>query len=358
MGKGKILVAMSGGVDSSVTAAICRQEGYEVIGVTMRLFDSKPKLPNGESEKEEDFADAKAVADKLGFPFSVLDLSQNFSKVVVNNFIAEYSSGRTPSPCIGCNNALKFGALAKKAKELGCVAMATGHYARIVPYQGRYALMTGLDKTRDQSYFLFTLTQEKMKFIRFPIGGLTKVKVREKAKKYGLKVAEKSESREICFVPDDDYVAYLEKHAPDLLHPGNIVNRADDILGNHRGIHRYTIGQRKGLGVAYKVPLYVLELRPKTNEVVVGVKEELGVKGLYGGRINWLDEEPLKPGTEVEVKIRYKQKGLLATCHPADDGGCEFHFKDLVDAVAPGQAVVAYIGDRVVCGGWIERALV
>jgi len=358
MAKRKILVAMSGGVDSSVAAVLCLEKGFQVIGVTMELFGKEDGLENLGREKRKDFNDAAQVAKKMGFEHHVVNLSKEFSKQVISDFVDQYLAGRTPNPCVVCNRALKFGELEKKARELGCVGMATGHYARIATLENRHALLEGVDKSRDQSYFLYTLTQDLMKRVHFPLGNLTKTEVRKKAGEYALPVAKKSESREICFVPDDDYVAFLEKRAMTALLAGEIKNRGGEILGVHKGIHRYTIGQRKGLGIANRVPLYVLEINPGKNEIIVGEKKELGSSGLVSSRINWLDGSPVKPGTEVLAKIRYKQKGIAAKCYPTKDDGWEFHFIEQVNGVAPGQSVVAYIDRKVICGGPIERALV
>lgn len=350
-------MAMSGGVDSSVTAAICHEAGYEVVGVSMRLYDASDQSACGSCCSPDDFDDARAVAGKMGFPYYVLNLADLFQKEVIGNFVDEYLKGRTPNPCIHCNNDLKFTALLDKAAQLECRYMATGHYARIERTDGRWGLFRGDDPTRDQSYFLFTMTQKQMDTVRFPIGAMAKTEVRAKAAELGLNVAEKAESREICFVPDDDYVAFLESKIPRIAREGKILNRRGEQLGTHQGVHRYTVGQRKGLGISNPTPLYVLQLRPGENIVVVGDEAELYSNGLYAAGMNWPPDTVPEAGTEVLVKIRYKHAGVPAKVYPDGAGGCEFRFEKPVKAVAPGQAAVAYVNDEVIGGGWIERAL-
>lgn len=348
---------MSGGVDSSVAAALLHEAGHHVVGISMRLYDASRESEHGQCCSPEDFEDARRIAQILGFPYYVLNLTERFAREVVRNFVSEYMAGRTPNPCVHCNDSLKFETLRQKAVELECDAMATGHYARITETDGRFSLRKGLDPTKDQSYFLFTLTQPQMGQVLFPLGGLTKAAVRQKADELGLPVAEKSESNEICFVPGDDYVSFLENREAFVVRPGKIINRRGDVLGDHPGVHRFTIGQRKGLGVPYSEPLYVLEIRPEEGVVVVGVRDELAARGLYASRMNWLDGFPPEPGTEAHVKIRYRHRGVPARLHPDSGGGCEIRFFTPVEAVAPGQAAVACVGDRIIGGGWIERAL-
>lgn len=357
MNSNRILVAMSGGVDSSVAAALCLEAGYEVVGVSMKLHDYKGETPDDSCCSMEDFEDARAVAQKLGFPYYVLNLKTVFAKTVVDNFFSEYAAGRTPNPCIHCNDAIKFEALRKKAHELDCGLLATGHYARIIERHGKYSLLKGIDETKDQSYFLFTLTQPQMRHIRFPVGGLTKTEVRKKAADLGLSVAEKSESLEICFVPDDDYATMFEKNYPHLVRPGKIVTSAGDVLGKHDGIHRFTVGQRKGLGIAHSEPLYVLAIRPDTNEVVVGVRNEQGANALIAKDMVWTEGYAPELGTIADVKIRYRHTGVAARLYPKNESTCEMRFDSPIRAIAPGQAAVAYQQDRVIGGGWIERAM-
>ena len=347
MNKEKILVAMSGGVDSSVTAALLKEAGHEILGVSMALYDGC-----------DDFADAKAVADRLGFDHVVVDLSERFETEVVSPFVESYLTGQTPNPCIRCNRAMKFSALWDFGSENGCDAMATGHYAQIAPHEGGLGLFAGIDPTRDQTYFLFLLNQPLLARIRFPLGMLNKAKVWEKAKALDLAAAHRPESREVCFVPEDDYLTFVESRAPGLIRPGNIVDLDGKILGQHEGVHRYTIGQRKGLGIGWTEPLYVLEIRPDTAEVVVGANDGLYAPGLVAGSMNWIFGAPPKDGQKALVKIRYNHPGVMATLHPAKGEKCEIRFDKPVRAIAPGQAAVAYDGDRVIGGGWIEGALV
>lgn len=357
MSQKRILVAMSGGVDSSVAAALCCEAGHEVIGVSMKLYDADLPGPPEGCCSADDFDDARAVARKLDFPHYVVNLMERFANEVIANFITEYVAGRTPNPCILCNDALKFEALRAKAVELECDAMATGHYARIAQRRDRFALLAGLDATRDQSYFLFTLTQKQMPQVLFPVGELTKTQVRSKAAALGLAVSEKPESREICFVPNDDYAAFLEKRAPQAILPGQIVDREEKVLGEHQGIHRFTIGQRRGLGIAHSEPLYVVALDPVHARVVVGTVKDLESGGLIAHRMNWIEGAPPATGTEALVKIRYYHAGVRAWLEPEENDTCRIRFSEPLRAVAPGQAAVAYNGDRVIGGGWIERAL-
>lgn len=353
----RILVAMSGGVDSSVAAALCVEAGYEVIGVSMKLHDNTGQAAEDSCCSMEDFEDARAVAQKLGFPYYVLNMKKQFEKTVVEQFFSEYAAGRTPNPCIHCNDAIKFEALRNKAYELDCGLLATGHYARIVEQDGNYSLLKGIDKTKDQSYFLFTLTQNQMKHIRFPVGGFTKSQVRKKAADLELSVAQKSESLEICFVPDDDYATMFEQNYPHLVRPGNIVDLQGNELGEHQGIHRFTVGQRKGLGIAHSEPLYVLAIRHETSEVLVGTRSQQGENGLMARNMNWTHGQAPEPDTSANVKIRYRHNGVKARLYPTNDGDCEIKFEQPIRAIAPGQAAVAYHEDRVIGGGWIERAI-
>jgi tRNA-uridine 2-sulfurtransferase len=359
MSSERILVAMSGGVDSSVAAALLAERGAEVIGVSMHLHTEGGEREQGNNCcSPDDFEDARSVAHEMGFPYYVLNLRDQFKREVIDRFVGEYLAGRTPNPCILCNDALKFEALRKKAVELECVAVATGHYAQIERIDGRYGLFRGIDNDRDQSYFLFTLTQMQMAQVRFPVGGLTKSQVRSEAVRLGLRVAEKSESREICFIPDDDYAGYVSRSSLNRETAGRIVDKDGNALGEHSGYHQYTIGQRRGLGIAYSEPLYVLAIRPDVNEVVVGVQDELLSNGLIASKMNWLDGEPPEKGTAAFVKIRYMHSGVDAELNPLPNQECEVRFAKPIRAVAPGQAVVAYLGDRVLGGGWIERAVV
>ena len=353
----RVLVAMSGGVDSSVAAAICAEAGAEVIGVSMQLYDASGRSEHGDCCSPEDFEDARSVAQAMGFPHYVVNLQDRFAREVIDDFISEYRIGRTPNPCIRCNDALKFDALRIKAMELECDAVATGHYARISAAGPRLDLRTGIDMDRDQTYFLFTLTQTQMRQVMFPVGEMTKTQVREKAASFGLRVSDKAESREVCFVPNDDYIAFLESRIPESARVGKILDQLGNVLGEHQGVHRYTIGQRRGLGIAHPHPLYVTGIHPESGDIVVGAYDDLLSPGLIARRMNWIDGTPPQSGTPALVKIRYQHSGQQAKLFPREDGGCEIRFENPVRAIAPGQAAVAYDQDRVIGGGWIERAL-
>jgi len=358
----RIAVAMSGGVDSSTAAALLHEEGYEVIGLTMHLwdptFDGRGNF--GRCCAPEDINDARRVCDQIGVPHYVINLRAAFEKEVVDSFVADYLQGLTPNPCIRCNDRIKFHYLLRKAEELGVESLATGHYARIQwdPESSKYRLWRGIDPRKDQSYFLFTVTQPQMSKIRFPLGDRRKTEVREKALGLGLRVAEKSESQEICFVPDDDYRKFVESYkGKSLTRPGEIVNRRGEVLGVHRGIHAYTIGQRRGLGIAAPRPHYVLSLDSAENRLVGGTNEELYSPGFTVREVSWVSTAPLEKERAVTVQIRYRHPGAPALLFPLAEGKVRVELKTPQRAVTPGQAAVFYDGDEVLGGGWIERAL-
>jgi len=365
--KERIVVAMSGGVDSSTAAALLKEEGYEVIGLTMHLWDPTQdgKGSFGRCCSFDDIHDARRVADQLGIPHYVINLKKPFEDKVVDNFVQEYLQGRTPNPCIHCNDQIKFGFLLHKAEELGARALATGHYARIV--QGpssdeaggaRHLLLRGKDRTKDQSYFLFLLTQKQMDRVLFPLGDKSKAEVRQVAAKLGLRVAQKGESQEVCFVPDDDYRRFLEdRKGKEISKPGEIVNRQGEVLGYHPGIYSYTIGQRRGLGISAPQPYYVLALDSRRNRVIAGKKEELLARGLIAGGINWISFPSLEGEREALVQIRYRHPGVPAVLSALEDKKVRVQFKVPQKSVTPGQAAVFYQGDEVLGGGWIEKAL-
>jgi len=354
MMKKRVVVAMSGGVDSSVAACLLVKQGYEVIGVSM-------KLPNlGEISESgccgiQGIDDAKSVAQKIGIPFYALNYEKKFESKVINYFCREYIHGRTPNPCIICNEKIKFGSLLKKAKSINADYIATGHYARIEydKLSKRYLLKKGKDKEKDQSYFLFSLSQEQLSHSLFPLGDWTKSKVRRLAKEFGLKVHDKPASQEICFIPDDDYRRFLRTQVTaDKFKPGPIVNKDGKILGEHQGIAFYTIGQRKGIG-AHKKPFYVIAIKKEENSAVVGEKGELYRDTLIVENINWIDREKLINPIKVKVRIRYKHQESNAMISPSSNEKIKVEFSQPQRAITPGQAAVFYDGNKVIGGGWI-----
>ncbi|MBI5969454.1 MAG: tRNA 2-thiouridine(34) synthase MnmA [Deltaproteobacteria bacterium] len=363
-GKGRVAVAMSGGVDSSTAAALLKDEGYEVIGLTMHLWDQTQdgRGKFGRCCSPEDIHDARRVADQIGIPHYVINLKKAFAEEVVDYFVAEYLKGRTPNPCVLCNEKIKFDLLLRKAEELGAKALATGHYARIELCPAnkkprRYLLRRGKDRNKDQSYFLFSMTQEQMSKVLFPLGEKSKAEVRQQASKLGLRVAKKAESQEICFVLDDDYRGFVEKRkGREISRPGEIVNREGKVLGFHRGLYSYTVGQRRGLGIAAPHPYYVLALDAERNRVVAGKKEELIAHGLVASGVNWISFPRLEGEVEALVQIRYRHPGTPAILSPLDKERVKVDFKIPLKSVTPGQAAVFYLGDEVLGGGWIERA--
>jgi tRNA-specific 2-thiouridylase len=350
---------MSGGVDSSVTAALLKEQGYDVIGMSMQVWDySKFTAADGEKFGAccslDDIHDARRVAEQIGIPFYVVNFEEEFQRLVIDDFVAEYFRGRTPNPCVRCNQWIKFELLLKKGRELAAEFLATGHYARIArdPF-GRFRLLKGVDEGKDQSYFLFTLSQEQLGATLFPLGGMTKQEVRRLAAGYDLRVAEKGESQEICFVPDNDYVRFLEEARGEAPLPGDIVDSRGNLLGRHNGTYRYTVGQRKGLGVAHPYPLYVLGVDISRNEVIVGERDELLSDGLVAAEVNWIAPGP-ESAIEASCKIRYRHRPIACRIDPLPGNRAEVRFLKPEKAITPGQAVVFYDGDEVIGGGWIE----
>jgi tRNA-specific 2-thiouridylase len=357
MNKKRVLVAMSGGVDSSVAAAILKEVGYEVIGATMKVLPKE--LCGQEKEKAccslKDIEDARKVSGILGIKHYVLNLEADFRKNVIDYFTDEYLSGRTPNPCIICNEKIKFGSLLKKAVGLDCDFIATGHYARI-EINSSCRLREAVDKAKDQSYVLFCLKRSQLEKILLPIGRLTKNEVRNKAKESRLNIYDKYDSQEICFVPDDNYSDFIKKYKNIKLQKGNIVDKSGKVLGHHKGFWNFTIGQRRGLGIASKEPLYVIEIRPKHNIVVAGDVKDVQKKKFLVKKVNWL-AKGTKKKKELEVKIRYNHKKSLASVSDLGGNIAEVEFNDPQNAITPGQAAVFYDGEYVAGGGWIDKIL-
>jgi tRNA-specific 2-thiouridylase len=351
-----IVIAMSGGVDSSVSAALLKEQGYKVTGVSLQLYDPIPKEPGCRIKtccSLDDVLDAGRVAKKLGIQFEVIDMRAEFKTLVIDYFISEYSSGRTPNPCIRCNDLIKFHLLLQKARELGGDLLATGHYARVEQNDsGVFCLKTGLDPSKDQSYFLFTLRQDQLQHVVFPVGMLEKSRVRQLAADFMLPVAQKHESQEICFIPDNDYVKFLETHGVSTK-SGEIVTSDGTVVGQHTGTHQFTIGQRKGMGIAWKHPLHVVALDTRLNRVVVGGREDLYHQTLTVGNATW----SIKPKTSefrANCKIRYRHIATPCIVTQFSDNRFGVCFDHPQTAITPGQAAVLYDGDRVLGGGWIE----
>jgi len=356
----KVVVAMSGGVDSSVAAALLKEQGYEVIGVTMNLYSLPKEVCRFENLKSccgrQAQEDANRVAVALGISHYVVDFRREFEQTVIEDFSREYRRGRTPNPCIRCNQFIKFDLLLERANKLGADHIATGHYALVEwdPTASRYLLKKGKDKDKDQSYFLYTLTQKQLAQTIFPVGGLTKKDVRTIAAKYTLPVADKEESQEICFVPDKDYAKLLKDRIPEAFRRGPILDLEDRVLGLHDGIIHFTVGQRKGMGIAARHPLYVLAIDADKNAIVVGKNEDLYRSRLEASGVNFISIEKLDEPKPVQAKIRYKHAEARATIFPSGAAGIRVEFEKPQRAVTPGQAVVFYAGDTVVGGGIID----
>lgn len=357
-------MAMSGGVDSSVAACLLHEQGWEVIGVTMKLY-AGDETCNTKGENPgccgtSGIRDARAVCELLGAHFYAVDYTARFRSAVIDYFSEEYRHGRTPNPCIACNQELKFGDLLDMAHKLDATHVATGHYAQIEynALSDNYELCKGKDPLKDQSYFLYRLTREQLAQTLFPVGGMTKEAVRAKAKELHLPVYAKPGSQDICFVPDGDYFGFLSRRSPALARPGKIIDRRGKQVGKHRGVAAYTIGQRRGLGISDPDPYYVLRVDPRLNVVTVGRDKDLFSNGLVAGQCNWSAVKNAGGGMKVQVKIRYRQKQVAATIVPADDGRILVKFAEPQRAVTPGQAVVFYHDTTVLGGGVIDAALI
>ena len=352
-----VFVAMSGGVDSSVAALLLQQAGHKISGVNLRMFHNEDlgQSPGKTCCSLADAEDAGLVARRLGAPFYVFDVSQVFRSTVIRDFIEEYQNGRTPNPCAVCNRTVKFGALLDRVRVLGADYLATGHYARVEQdaATGRYLLKRGLDRSKDQSYFLYMLTQEQLAHTLFPLGGLEKTQVRQLAEAHGLVNAHKHDSQDICFVPDGDYAAFIERTVGSPSLPGNFVDQKGQVLGHHRGIIRYTHGQHKGLGLSTSEPLYVLEKDAVSNTIRLGPDSDLWSQTLAAEQFNWVSiPEPTEP-IAVTVKTRYSQREAAAIARSLPGGRCQVTFEEPQRAITPGQAVVLYQEEIVVGGGTI-----
>lgn len=381
-----IAVAMSGGVDSSAAAALLKQQGVPLVGFSMQLWNQRRINvgPDGEPLPSrccslDDLYDARTVAAKLGFPFYVVNLEAEFERDVVRPFVTNYLEGLTPSPCVACNSFLKFDKLVELAKTAEAEKVATGHYARVTwdEARQRWILLRAVNREKDQSYFLFELTQEQLSYAAFPLGEMSKQEVRQLAEAAGLPTAQKPESQEICFIPDGNYSRFIERYLdeeqeqrasgrslpilpsgspaldPARLVPGEIVSTTGEVLGQHQGIHRYTVGQRRALGLASSDPLYVVRIDASANRIVVGSKEDLLRPTMIVGRVNWIAIAELVSPLRVTAKIRSRAEEAPATLHPREDGHVEVHFDEPQRAISPGQAAVFYDGEIVVGGGWI-----
>ncbi|MBI2342179.1 MAG: tRNA 2-thiouridine(34) synthase MnmA [Deltaproteobacteria bacterium] len=352
----RVVVGMSGGVDSSVAALILKKEGHEVIGVTMKLWDCFKTAARQSCCSTADSIDALRVCEQIGIRHHVVDMRPAFKKEVVEYFVNEYSSGRTPNPCIKCNEALKFNLLRNKTLELfGTDLIATGHYEKIQKNDGgNFSLLKGVDSNKDQSYFLFTLTPEQLAKTIFPVGCLAKAEVRKMAMNAGLKTAEKSESQEICFIPDNDYAGFIAGFYPEAAKPaGDFVDKSGHIVGRHAGAHSYTIGQRRGLGFGVGKRQYVTAIAADKNEIALGSNEDLMKKEAFVNNVAWINEFP-KCDFKLSVKIRYKHSGADAAIELLDNNRAKIIFENPQRALTPGQAAVFYNGDEVIGGGWIE----
>lgn len=355
----KALIAMSGGVDSSLAAKIIKDAGYDCVGCTMKLYDNEDL---GISRQHtccslDDVEDARSVAYKIGIPYYVFNFKDGFREHVINRFVSAYEAGRTPNPCIDCNRFMKFDKLFERAKVLGCDYVVTGHYVRVEEENGKFLLKKALDDTKDQSYVLYNMTQEQLRHTLFPLGTLRKAQVRKLAEENSFINADKPDSQDICFVPDGDYAAFLERETGKCYPKGSFVSTDGTVLGTHNGIIRYTVGQRRGLGLAFGTPMYVRAICPADNTVVLSPDEELYSSSLIAGDFNWISGEAPAEPIACKAKIRYRHAEQPATVTPLPDGRVKVVFDKPQRAITPGQAAVIYDGDTVLGGGTIEELL-
>ena len=351
----KALIAMSGGVDSSLAAKLIKDAGYECMGCTMKLYDNEDiGISKGHTCCSlDDVEDARSVANRLGIPYYVFNFKDDFREKVIARFVDSYENGLTPNPCIECNRFLKFDKLFERARVLGCDYVVTGHYVRIEEKNGEYFLKKALDETKDQSYVLYSMTQEQLAHTLFPLGGMKKTEVRELAEANSFINAAKPDSQDICFVPDGDYAAFLERYTGKTYAPGNFVDAEGKVIGTHKGTVRYTIGQRKGLGIAAGKPIYVSEINVKDNTVTLTDEDKLFSDTLTAVDFNWISGRVPESEISCSAKIRYRHKEQPATAYPQADGSVKLVFEQPQRAITPGQAVVLYDGDTVLGGGRI-----
>lgn len=356
MEKKKVVVGMSGGVDSSVAAYLLKKQGYDVIGITMQIWqeDKEYEEREGGCCSLSAVDDARRVCEKLDIPFYVLNFRDSFKENVIKYFVQEYIDGKTPNPCIACNKHLKFDELLRKARGIGAEYVATGHYAKIEERDGRYLLIRSDDDRKDQTYALYNFTQDQLAHTLMPCGGYTKDKIREIAKEIGLAVHNKKDSEEICFISDNDHGRFIKEERPGEVKPGNFVDSKGNVLGKHKGIVYYTIGQRKGLGIALGKPVFVTDIRPETNEVVLGSEETIFNTDLIAKDVNFIPFDKLDGEMNVQAKVRYSAKPADAVISPLPDGRVKVSFKEKQRAITKGQSVVFYDGEIVVGGGIIE----
>ena len=363
MARRKVVVAMSGGVDSSVAAALLVEKAHEVTGVTMKLFSLPEEVCRSEELRSccgfKAVEDAQEVAAKLGIPHYVADFQREFEETVIADFMQEYSRGRTPNPCIRCNEQIKFALLLERARKIEADFVATGHHARVAfdRRAGRYLLKKGKDKDKDQSYFLYSLTQGQLARALMPVGNFTKGEVREMARRLGLPIAMREESQEICFVPEGKYPEFLSRRIPKAFVPGLIKDTTGEILGEHKGIIHFTVGQRRGMGIAAPHPLYVLSVNAASNTVIVGKEKDLYGKKLRASRVNLISREKIDGPLRIKAKIRYKPEEARALLTPIGGSAAEVKFDEPQRAITPGQSVVFYELDKVLGGGIIDLAL-